>query len=216
MADTIYVDLRGFAQAVIGIFVIVNPVGNLPLLASLAAGMPVAERRKIFHLAGVVAFCIISAFAIAGKYIMRDIFNIDIHEFTFGGGLLLVVIGIHNVMAQVKRLPQTIATADRAVVEEEEITLAVSPIAFPLLVGPGSIVTVMLVVDRHGILYGVAASAVTFLFVMAILHWSDALLKLMGRVGAVALGKVLQIFIIAIGIHFIFGAVTQAFPGLLR
>ncbi len=214
--DSFYFDLREFAQAVVSIFVIVNPVGNLPLFASVTADMPGVGRRKIFHMAGLVAFCIISAFAVAGKYIMRDIFHIGIHEFTFGGGLLLVVIGIHNIMAQVKRSPQAITAIDQAAIEEQEITLAVSPIAFPLLVGPGSIVTVMLVVDRHGSIYGVAASAATFLLVMAVLHWSDLLLKLMGRAGAVAVGKVLQIFIVAIGIHFIFTAVTQAFPVLLR
>lgn len=216
MTESIYVDLREFAQAVVSIFVIVNPLGNLPLFAGLAADMPDAERRKTLHLAGLVAFCIISVFAVVGQYLMRDIFHIGIHEFTFGGGLLLVVIGIRNIMVQVKRSPHAIAGSDRAEIEEQEITLAVSPIAFPLLVGPGSIVTVMLVVGRHGSLYGVAASAVTFLFVMAVLHWSDLLLKLMGRVGAVAIGKVLQIFIVAIGIHFIFMAVTQAFPVLLR
>ena len=216
MMDSIYFDLREFAQAVVSIFVIVNPVGNLPLLAGLAADIPQNGRRRIFHLAGLVAFCIISTFAVIGKYIMRDVFHIDIPEFTFGGGLLLVVIGIHNIMAQVKRPPPVTATLDRAAVEEQEITLAVSPIAFPLLVGPGSIVTVMLVVDRHGSLYGVATCAVTFVFVMAVLHWSDLLLKLMGRVGAVALGKVLQIFIVAMGVHFIFKAVTQAFPVLVR
>lgn len=216
MTDNIYFDLRTFAQAVVSIFVIVNPLGNLPLLASLAEDVPKSERRRIFHLAGLVAFCIISAFAVVGKYVMRDIFHIDIPEFTFGGGLLLVVIGIHNIMVQVRRPSPAITTLEPAIVEEQEITLAVSPIAFPLLVGPGSIVTVMLVVDRHGSLYGVATSALSFIFVMAVLHWSDLLLKLMGHVGAVALGRVLQIFIVAMGIHFIFTAITQAFPFLVR
>src|SRR5574340_143856 len=212
--NSIYFDLREFAQAAVSVFVIVNPVGNLPLFAGLAEDVPNDERRKVFHLAGLVAFCIISLFAVAGKYLMRDIFHINIPEFTFGGGLLLVVIGINNVIAHTRRPPPAITARDPAAVAEQEIKLAVSPIAFPLLVGPGSIVTVMLVVDRHGSLYGVAASAVAFIFVMAVLHWSDLLLKLMGRVGAVAVGRVLQIFIVAMGIHFIFTAVMQAFPVL--
>lgn len=214
--DNVYFDIRGFAQAVVSIFVIINPVGNLPLFAGLALDVPEHKRRKVFHLAGLVAFCIITAFAVVGKYVMRDVFHINIPEFTFGGGLLLVVIGIQNIMMHTKRAAPSITVQDPAIVEEEEITLAVSPIAFPLLVGPGSIVTVMLVVDRHGSLYGVAASAVSFIFVMAVLHWSGLLLKLMGRVGAVAIGKVLQIFIVAMGVHFIFMAVMHAFPILVR
>ncbi|MEN6376304.1 MAG: MarC family protein [Smithella sp.] len=209
-------DISGFAQAVVSIFVIVNPLGNLPLFAGLAEEVPDHEKRRVFHLAGLVAFCIISAFAVVGKYVMRDVFHITIAEFTFGGGLLLVVIGIYNIMAQSRRPAHAVDDQDPAAVSEREITLAVSPIAFPLLVGPGSIVTVMLIVDRHGSLYGVATSAVAFIFVMVVLHWSDILLKLMGRVGAVAIGRVLQIFIVAMGVHFIFAALMQAFPILVR
>ena len=208
-------DISGFAQAVVSIFVIVNPLGNLPLFAGLAEEVPDHEKRRVFHLAGLVAFCIISAFAVVGKYVMRDVFHITIAEFTFGGGLLLVVIGIYNIMAQSRRPAHAVDDQDPATVSEREITLAVSPIAFPLLVGPGSIVTVMLIVDRHGSLYGVATSAVAFIFVMVVLHWSDILLKLMGRVGAVAIGRVLQIFIVAMGVHFIFAALMQAFPVLV-
>jgi len=208
--------ISGFAEAVVSIFVIVNPLGNLPLFAGLAEEVPDNEKRRVFHLAGVVAFCILSAFAVVGKYVMRDIFHISIAEFTFGGGLLLVVIGVYNIMARSRRPAPAIDTNDPAAVSEQEITLAVSPIAFPLLVGPGSIVTVMLIVDRHGSIYGVAASAIAFIFVMAVLHWSDKLLRLMGKVGAVAIGRVLQIFIVAMGVHFIFVALAQAFPLLVR
>ncbi len=214
--DILFIGFREFAQAIVSIFVIVNPVGNLPLLVCLAGDVPDRQRRKILHLGGLVAFCIISAFAVVGKYVMRDVFHIDILEFTFGGGLLLVVIGIHNMVVGSGRPAPSATDLDAKCMEEQAITLAVSPIAFPLLVGPGSIVTVMLIVDRHGSLYGVAASAVSFIFVMAVLHWSDRLLNLMGRVGAVAIGKVFQIFIVAIGVHFIFSAVIQAFPALAR
>ncbi len=214
--EHVYFDIREFAQAVISIFTIVNPLGNLPLFAYLAEEVPDRERRRFFDRAGLVAFCIISIFAVAGKYIMRDIFHITIPEFTFGGGLLLVVIGIHNIMERQERSLPGDRGISLSTVEEREITLAVSPIAFPLLVGPGSIVTVMLIVDRHGSLYGVAAGAVAFIFVMAVLHWTDVLLRLMGRIGAVAIGKVLQIFIVAMGVRFIFAAVTQTFPALMR
>lgn len=209
-------DISGFAEAVLSIFVIVNPLGNLPLFAGLAEEVPDNEKRRVFHLAGLVAFCIISAFAVVGKYVMRDIFHISIAEFTFGGGLLLVVIGIYNIMSRTRRSSHTADPGDPGAVSEREITLAVTPIAFPLLVGPGSIVTVMLIVDQHGSLYGVATSAAAFIFVMAVLHWSDRLLKLMGKVGAVAIGRVLQIFIVAMGVHFIFKSLTQAFPVLVR
>jgi len=216
MMDMSLFAISSFAQAVMSIFVIVNPLGNLPLFAGLAAEVPGHEKRRVFHLAGLVAFCIISTFAVVGKYIMRDVFHITIAEFTFGGGLFLVVLGIYNIMAKTMQPTHAGDDRDLETAYEQGITLAVSPIAFPLLVGPGSIVTVMLIVDNHSSIYGVAASAIAFIFVMAVLHWSDILLKLMGKVGAIAIGRVLQIFIVAIGVHFMFSALMQAFPVLTR
>lgn len=210
------IEIRSFLEATISILAIVNPVGNLPLLAALTEGVAAAERRRVFRLAGLTGFCILCVAAVAGKFLMRDVFHIEPPEFIFGGGLLLIVISIRNIMT---RLPQRYAGTPSAAgttqpSEDEEITLAVTPIAFPLLVGPGAIITVMLIVDRHGVLYGLAAGATAFVCVMALLNWSHALLRLMGRVGTIAIGRVLQIFILAIGVHFLFEAIRLAFPGL--
>jgi len=54
--NTIQFDFAGFAEAVVNIFVIVNPLGNLPLFAGLTEDVPDREKRRILRLAGVVAF----------------------------------------------------------------------------------------------------------------------------------------------------------------
>jgi multiple antibiotic resistance protein len=204
--------IRGFIESCVSIFVIVNPIGNLPLLVGLTEGESPARRRRVFRLAGLTALVILSVFAVAGKLLLRNVFHITLPEFTFGGGLLLVIIGTRNVVLGPGGARSPRPRSDLPPSEEEELTLAVSPIAFPLLVGPGSIITVMLIVDRYGPLYAVLACATTFLFVMAVLEWAPALLRSIGRLGAMAVGRVLQIFIIAIGAHFIFEALSKAFP----
>lgn len=211
-----WTDIRGFIEACISIFVIINPIGNLPLLVGLTEGAPPARRRRVFRLAGLTALLIISAFAVAGQLLLQDVFHISIPEFTFGGGLLLIVIGIRNIIQGPGGSRAPDARSDLPAGEEDQLTLAVSPIAFPLLVGPGSIITVMLIVHSHGVLYGVAACVVTFIFVMAVLEWSPLLLHFMGKLGAMAVGRVLQIFIVAIGAHFVFRALAEAFPGLIK
>jgi multiple antibiotic resistance protein len=89
-----------------------------------------------------------------------------------------------------------------------------SPIASPLLVGPGTIVTVMLLVQQHGTVYGIGACLTAFALVMLILHYADVLYKIMGQVVALAVGRIMQIFIVAIGVNFLFRAIRQAFPAL--
>jgi multiple antibiotic resistance protein len=97
----------------------------------------------------------------------------------------------------------------------ENAKLAVSPIAVPLLVGPGSIVTVMLASDQYGALFALAACIVTFVFVMLVLSFTHRAYRLMGRTGSLAIGRVMQIFIIAIGVKFCMRSLASMFPQLV-
>jgi len=196
--------LRAFGEAAISIFAIVNPIGNLPIFLGLTEGASTQERRRVFRLAGLAALAIICVMALAGQFLLHYVFHVEIEEFMFGGGLLLVVTGIANILqkAEKRRWLQG-DEQDRAL---EQMRLAVSPIASPLLVGPGSIVTVMLIVNQHGRLFAVAACLAAFIFVILILNYAHYVYRLMGRLGALAVGRIMQIFIVAIGVKFCFRA----------
>lgn len=215
-------DVRTFLESVVTIFAIVDPVGGLPLFLGLTEGLTDPERRRLFRLAGVISLAIICVMAVVGQYLVTTVFHITFSEFMFGGGLILIVIGV---MSMVEK-PE--ARGDRAALDPQqrklqEIRLAVSPIASPLLVGPGSIVTVMLIVARQseasqstvfGTLYGLAACLVAFAFVILILNYASLAFRLMGTVGSIAVGRVMQIFIVALGVNFVFTAIRDAFPAL--
>lgn len=217
-------DVQYFFEAVISIFAIINPIGNLPVLAGLTEGMTVQERRRIFRLAGTVGLGILLAMAVLGQFLIEIVFRIRIPEFALAGGVMLAVVGIRNLLAGSGSHAAAERVLSEAQREEAQVTLAVTPIASPLLVGPGSIVTVMLIVQRYtqehgpilGRIYGVAASLVAFAFVMLILNWSHQLLRLMGRIGTLAVGRIMQIFIVAIGVHFVFSALRQLVPAMFN
>ena len=202
-------NLRSFLGAVISIFAIVNPIGSLPILVSLTGNAPPAQRRRVMRVAGLVSLAIIMSMAVAGQFLLNVVFGIRIEEFMLGGGLLLMVVGIHRILDS-----RSGSTAPREESPEATLSLAVSPIACPLLVGPGSIVTVMLLVDRAGLVYAVGATLAAFFFVILVLMYSHVLYRLIGRLGALALGRIMEIFIVAIGVHFVISAVTKLLPGL--
>jgi multiple antibiotic resistance protein len=201
-------EIRTFAEATISIFAIVNPIGNLPIFVGLIENLSTRERRRVLRYAGVVALAIICTMAMIGQYLLEGVFHISMSEFMFGGGLILIVIGIRGILA-----PQP-SRHDEG--EVDDVRIAISPMASPLLVGPGSIVTVMLIVNRHSVLYGLASCLVAFLFVILILNYADVAFRLMGRVGALAISRIMQIFIVAIGANFVFRAVKEVFPMLTK
>lgn len=199
--------VRQFGEAAISIFAIVNPIGGLPIFVGLTEDASPQERRRVFRLAGLAALAIICVMALVGQLLLDSVFQLRIEEFTFGGGLVLVAMGIQSILAgSSSRHVRSIDPKDRSL---DSIRLAISPIASPLLVGPGSIVTVMLLVNQHGRGFALAACLAAFVFVILILNYAHVLFRVMGQLGSIAVGRVMQIFIVALGVKFCFRAVEQ-------
>src|SRR5690606_15697671 len=105
---------------------IVNPVGNLPVLIGLTEDYEPFERRKVLNLAGVAAFIIIVVMAVGGRYLLQYVFHIELAEFMFGGGLILIVVGIKSILNRdVSRKLQAdkMSSADR---KNEQVGIAIS------------------------------------------------------------------------------------------
>ena len=206
--------LRSFGEAALSIFAIVNPIGGLPTFIALTEDTTAQERRRVFRLAGLTSLAMICVMALFGRFLLHDVFQIDIYQFAFAGGLLLVVIGIRGIVAGPDQRKQL--AADENERHMDQVRLAVTPIASPLLVGPGSIVNVMLIDNQQGRLFALGACVVAFVGVILILNYAHVLYRLMGRIGSLAVGRMMQIFIVAIGIKFCFGALAKVFPVLVK
>jgi multiple antibiotic resistance protein len=205
--------IRTFAEAVISLLAITNPIGNLPVFMSLTEDLSVSERRYVLRVAGTTAFAIIIVMALLGHVILEKVFHIKLDEFMLGGGVILVVVGISSIMHGPRRGDGR-ATPESTDRRGESISIAVTPMASPLLVGPGSIVTAMVIVRRWGVLFGLAAIVTTFLLIMVVLHFGTRLDRLMGRVGSLAVGRIMQIFIVAMGVSFVVRSLATIFPAL--
>ncbi|MBN2290609.1 MAG: MarC family protein [Candidatus Glassbacteria bacterium] len=203
-----------FLQAVLSLFAIVDPVGGLPVFLGLTQGATDSERRRVFTTAVITAFLVVLGFALTGSYIMRHVFHISLYEFTFAGGLLLVVVGIHEMLASHDYKAGQGGEAPEAEKHRRLHALAISPIACPLLAGPGTIVTVILFERQSGLLFAVALCVVVFSATMLILAFAGAISRLIRPIGMLAVARIMQIFIIAIGVHFMFMGLEEAFPRL--
>ncbi len=194
------------------IFAIVNPIGSLPFLVALTQGTNPHQRKRLIRIAGVTALAIVCVIAVAGNFLLTHMFQVKIPEFAFGGGLLLIVVGIKSILEE----PTQEEVKPSAELDNRRIVMAVSPIACPLLVGPGTIVTTLLIASGHGVLYALAACLTAFVFVILILNYSHVLFKVMGPVITLAVGRIMDIFIVAIGVQFLFNALRDVFPALAR
>jgi multiple antibiotic resistance protein len=125
-----------------GFFAIMNPLANTPVFLGLTAEDDSATRRAVAVKGLALAFLLVAIFSVAGKYIF-DLFGITLPAFRIAGGILVFQIGLHMLHGEQSKAQQpghqTTAENSRAV----QLSVAVSPLAVPILAGPGTIATAM-------------------------------------------------------------------------
>jgi multiple antibiotic resistance protein len=182
------------AQTAVALFVIIDPLGGLPIFAGLLHSTPPAKRRQAVNMGAAVAVLILIVFATVGMRVLA-LFDVGLAELRVAGGLMLLIVGLNEMFGF---LNDSSCYSDN---------LGLVPMACPLLAGPGAIVTLMVAVQREAF----PASAVIMLGSVAlamgaswlILLNTDRLMSLLGGRGSLVLSKLMGIVVTAIGTHFI-------------
>lgn len=179
-------------KSTIALFVVIDPVGNVPLFIALTSKMDKTQRRRTSKLAIITAASLLIIFAVGGTQILL-IFGIDIFSFMIAGGVLLFILSIELLTHGAWRF----GTGDSA-----EDTGAV-PLAFPLLVGPGAITSVIISFETSGLLVTILSIAIVIAVTYLTLLLIDPINKILGRRGSMIITRVFAILIAAIGIQYI-------------
>jgi multiple antibiotic resistance protein len=126
-------------SAFMAFFAIMNPIANVPIFLGLTGDEDSETTAAIARRSLILAFIIITIFSIAGKTIFQ-LFGITLPAFKITGGLLVFVIGFHMLQGNHSSV-QHPSREDKLKSREAELGIAVSPLAMPILAGPGTIAT---------------------------------------------------------------------------
>lgn len=129
-----------FGTVLVAFLAIMNPIANAPAFVALTEGMEPAIRRRVALRSVLLAFGIVAAFAIGGRTIF-DLFGITLPAFRIAGGGLVSLVGYHMLQGQISSVsaPHEDAEAN----EDAALGIAITPLALPMLAGPGTIATAM-------------------------------------------------------------------------
>jgi multiple antibiotic resistance protein len=187
-------------------FAIMNPIVNIPIFVKLTEGTDEIKKKEISKTATLVAFIIVLAFILVGKYIF-EIFGLTIPAFKVFGGILIFFIGFEMLQSKKPSMHQNEKTAF-----DDAITI--SPLAIPILAGPGTIVTAMNFVVKANFLHVLITififALITYLTYLAFVY-SKYIIKLVGDKNFVIIGKIMGLILGVLGANMLIEGIKLAF-----
>lgn len=192
--------LEAFLPTLVTLLVLVDPIAIVPIFIALTPGATPEQRRRIALRAVITATGILLVFALAGGQILQ-LFGISLPAFRVSGGLMLLLIAIEMLFDKRSRRRANTAMSAHESEHPQESDPSIFPLALPLLAGPGSIATMILLMNRsgedwaaRGVVLAALAVAMTLTGVFLLLssslarHISPTAVNLLTRILGVILG----------------------------
>jgi multiple antibiotic resistance protein len=183
--------LSGIVYSFAALFIILDPLLSVPIFAAMTKGQTAGEIHKQAFIAVAVAGSLMYLFLIFNKMIF-EILGLSLPSFQIAGGILLFLLGIQEALG-----------IEIGHCKEHAKTAAGVVIGTPLLCGPGTITTVMLLSKDYGILIPFVAITLSLLATWAILYYSELIQRVLGEVVTDIMGKVLGMLVAAIAVKII-------------
>jgi multiple antibiotic resistance protein len=198
-----------FIQALVVLFTMVDPVGLVPVMLGLTAGVSPHERARIATRATLIAGGVILVFGALGQYIFAWL-QVTVQAFDIAGGALLFLIAIDMLFGRTSGTRETAREQREARTRED---ISVFPLAIPMIAGPGTITTVILLVGNAvpnlASLAAIAiAAAITLLACWIAMRLSAIIQARIGTTGILVLSRVLGMLLAAIAVQFILNGIT--------
>ena len=195
------------------LFVAVDPIALVPIFASLTQGLNKNDIKKIYIQATIVSFFVLSLFYILGTAIL-DLMGISMSSFKIIGGLFLVAIAFQMVLEQRQTRRQN--TAEVALDDGSIQSLAIFPLAIPLIAGPGAMTTALLIAENNArntteILINFIPILIIVILVAFAMWLSASLSKKVGPTIIIVVQKIFGILLGALAIEFVVAGIIESF-----
>ncbi|WFU57725.1 MarC family protein [Bradyrhizobium pachyrhizi] len=204
-----------FIGITILLYALTNPVGAIPIFLTITRQAGSASIHRIIVLACTAVAIFFVGAAVLGKQIL-NFFNVGLDDFRIAGGLLALVIALEMFQAQYGKFMQPPSGVDRSEVDIHG--RAITPFAFPLLVGPAEVsIIITLSNDNPGwsstALLGAASIIATFL-IGSTLWTAAAIERFLGKTGINVMTRIMALIVAAIGVNFVMTGLRSELPGL--
>jgi len=201
-----------FISAFVTFFVVIDPPGCAPIFASLTSGTTAVHRRAMAIRSVAIAAAILIFFGLLGEKLL-DALGISLAAFRIAGGIMLFLIALEMVFEKRTQRRQSRADEINATPEAEDIS--VFPMAIPMIAGPGSIASIMLLMARtddaqQSTIVMVAMAAILLLTLISLLL-AGPLMRLVGEKIEAMITRILGVILAALAAQFVIDGIAVSF-----
>ncbi|SHG27628.1 multiple antibiotic resistance protein [Flavobacterium segetis] len=199
-----------FIYLFVALFSVLNPIGTVPIFVGLTQNDTKKERSRISLWTAINVFIILIVSFFIGQYVLI-FFGISIDALRIAGGIIIVNSGFSLLSGKFTKKRGISKKAETDAQKRNDIAL--TPLAIPMLAGPGSISLLIAFYQEHNetmeiIISSFAILAIAFT-IFIILRSAHYLAKILGASGIVAISRIVGFIVIAIGIQYIVSAIIN-------
>ena len=206
------------------LFAVIDPLGVIPFFSGLTAGMDKQKKRKILIKALVVSFGVLTIFTLFGHQVL-EVFGITVNAFRIAGGVIFFGIGLDMLQSRPRRWRTGISSAYASDQQtstgdpNDDDDPSITPLGLPMIAGPGSITTVMVLTPQAP---GTMGKPLVLVMVLAILlltgiilMGADVVLARLGRTGLRIIEKLMGLLVTVIAVQLVIDGMTPVIKGII-
>ena len=201
-----------FISAFVTLFVVIDPPGCAPIYASITREATAAQRRTMALRAVLISTAILLVFGLWGKQLL-GLLGVELYSFRIAGGIMLFIIALEMVFE--KRTQRREDRAQKIIDTPEVEDVSVFPMAMPMIAGPGSITTVMLLMARaEGLqerLVVLSAMVAVLVLALAALLAAGPLMSVLGQKVEGVITRLLGVVLAALAVQFVVDGIGARF-----
>lgn len=200
-----------FGSVLMAFLAIMNPIANTPVFLGLASDLPAGVRNRVAIRAVLLAFAIVCVFTLTGNLIF-SLFGITLPAFRIAGGILVALVGYHMLQGEASSVHHP-SDEDQEASQTDAMDIAVSPLAMPILAGPGTIATAMSYAadgDWPTLLRVIGAFAAVCLLTLMSFWGGRWLIEFLGQNAVKVVTRLMGLILAVVGIEMLIAGIRGA------
>ncbi|WP_170790962.1 MarC family protein [Ruegeria lacuscaerulensis] len=205
--------MNNLLEHFVTLWVVIDPIGTIPVFIAVTAGLGAAARRKMALLASVISAGVLLFFLVFGQLLIEAL-DIGLNSFQVAGGIILFLFALTMIFGESKQDVEQRAAEDDEKDTSHQHNPAIFPLAVPSLASPGAMLAIVILTDNNrysiadqGITALVMISVIAIAFVLMLL--AEPIIRLIGHSGAAIISRIMGMILASVAVNSVLSAVLE-------